>query len=196
MHLLSQGLRQIKDLWDEIRSLSVAHRNHLQNLILVTGTAVVLLGGATWSTLRPPKINGTEIQTKVNRAPTGMVNVVESSNLLTVSDQIDTVNIDCLVNGLAPEIETQARQIRLVGRLCQADSNDANRLENPQIVNQTNGFLATVFVPQANLFTSDYIYLAMGKNQFLISWEENGKSKLSSNFNLVRRSANSSKTVQ
>lgn len=156
----------------------------------------MLLGGATWSTLRPPEIDGTEVQTKVNRAPTGMVSVVESSNLLTIRDQIDTVDIDCLVSGLAPEIETQARQIRLVGRLCQTASNEANRLENPQIVNQTNGFLATVFVPQANFFTSDYIYLAIGRNQFLISWEENGKSKLSSNFNLVRRATNSSKTAQ
>ncbi|MBK7844950.1 MAG: hypothetical protein IPJ71_14895 [Bdellovibrionales bacterium] len=128
----------------------MVQRNHLQNLILVTGTAVVLLGGATWSTLRPPEIDGTEVQTKVNRAPTGMVSVVESSNLLTIREQIDTIDIDCLVSGLAPEIETQARQIRLVGRLCQTASNEANRLENPQIVNQTNGFLATVFVPQAN----------------------------------------------
>ncbi|MBK9040476.1 MAG: hypothetical protein IPL83_15155 [Bdellovibrionales bacterium] len=169
---------------------------HLQNLILVTGTAVIALGGVAWSTLHPPKIDGTEIQTKVNREPTGMVSVVESSHLLTVSDQIDTINIDCLVSGLAPEIETQARQVRLVGRLCQTESKEPTRLENPQIVNQTNGFLATVFVPQTNLFTSDYIYLTIGKNQFLISWEENGKSKLSSNFSLVRRSINNSKTVQ
>ncbi len=174
----------------------MVQRNHLKNLILVTGTAVIVLGGVAWSTLRPPKIDGTEIQTKVNRAPTGLVSVVESPQLLTVSDQIDTINIDCLVSGLAPEIETQARQVRLVGRLCQTESKEPVRLENPQIVNQTNGFLATVFVPQTNLFTSDYIYLAIGKNQFLISWEENGKSKLSSNFSLVRRSINNSKTAQ
>ncbi len=170
--------------------------NHLQNLILVTGTAVIVLGGVAWSTLHPPKMDGTENQAKVNRAPSGMVSVVESSHLITLSDQIDTVNIDCLVSGLAPEIETQARQVRLVGRLCQTESKEPTRLENPQIVNQTNGFLATVFVPQTNLFTSDYIYLAIGKNQFLISWEENGKSKLSSNFSLVRRSTNNSKTAQ
>lgn len=193
---VEEELNQIKAMSNEIRSPSVVQSNHLQNLILGTGTAVIVFGGVAWSTFHPPQMDGTDIQAKVNRAPSGVVNVVESSHLLSLSDQIDTIDIDCLVSGLAPDIETQARQVRLVGRLCQTESKGPTRLENPQIVNQTNGFLGTVFLPQTNLFTSDYIYLAIGKNQFLVSWEGSDKSILSSNFNVIRRPTNSSKTAQ
>lgn len=169
--------------------------SYTSHLIFVTAAFVLLFGGITCTTLHPPlplSIKNRDIREE-DRHPASLIAIGNNSHPSLSHKAADTIDLRCLTNGLLPEIETQARQVRLVGQLCPTTELSGSDLGTPEIVNQTNGFLATVFTPQEYHFTSDYIYLAAGKNQVLITWEPPGGTKIHSQLALVRRSLNNSK---
>lgn len=156
------------------------------HFIGVTLFLVGLLGAITWATLRPPK-QVVETTSQADRTPASQINIRESQTLNKVTSLTETLDLKCVTNGQLQELQTQARQLRLVGRLCPPKQAKKGKVLAPEIINQTNGFLATVFVPQSNLFTSDYIYLAQGKNQVLLTWESENGQKIHSEFVIVRQ---------
>ncbi|MCB0362214.1 MAG: hypothetical protein KDD35_05815, partial [Bdellovibrionales bacterium] len=122
------------------------------------------------------------------------IEIAENPHSSIRTDQTDTVQMGCLKNQPLPPIKTHARQIRLVGELCSSTQNDKDDPTLPEILNQTNGFLATVFLPRPRLFTSDYIYLAKGTNQILVSWNTSAESKISTQVTFVRLLPSDSRT--
>ncbi|MCB0365688.1 MAG: hypothetical protein H6624_18690 [Bdellovibrionaceae bacterium] len=164
----------------------MAHKTFQVHFLGVTFTLVGVLGLITWATLRPPQLADNQAPGDKSRAPASSINISESSADNKINGQTETLELKCITHGQLLEHQTQARQLRLVGRLCPAKSPKDGKFGVPDIINETNGFLATVFVPESNLFTSDYIYLAKGKNQVRLIWETEEGDKIHSEFVIVR----------
>ncbi len=161
------------------------------HLILMTSLLVVVTGIITVFSLKPPSQSQPQPQhlTSRGRGPAstiGLVTLPSKEPFLNQEDMTQVLDISCL-NHEATIFKTQAKQIRLMGHLCDLQrSTPHSRLEEPQIINQTNGFLATVFLPQNTLFTSDFIDLTYGKNQILISWKTPSGKQIHKEVSLFR----------
>jgi hypothetical protein len=154
----------------------------------ITAFLVLTLGLVTWATLRYPHPEAANASVD-DRAPASQHNINISENPADgtkLNGQVETLDLKCITHGQILEHQTQARHLRLVGRLCPTEPLKTNKYPSPDIVNETNGFLATVFVPESNLFTSDYIYLAQGKNQVRLTWTSEKGEKIQSEFVINR----------
>ncbi|MCB0385717.1 MAG: hypothetical protein KDD43_10010 [Bdellovibrionales bacterium] len=165
----------------------MAHKTFQLHFLGVTFSLVGVLGLITWATLRPPEIEARRSADRSDRTPASHINISESSADNRINGQTETLELNCITHGQLLEHQTQARQLRLVGRLCPPNSPKDGKYQVPDIINETNGFLATVFVPESNLFTSDYIYLAEGKNQVRLTWENTEGEKIHSEFVILRQ---------
>jgi len=156
----------------------------------ITAFLVLTLGLVTWATLRYPQPEAANAHPSVEaRAPASQHNINISENPADgtkLNGQVETLDLKCITHGQILEHQTQARHLRLVGRLCPNEPLKSAKYPTPDIVNETNGFLATVFVPESNLFTSDYIYLAQGKNQVRLTWTSDKGEKIQSEFVINR----------
>lgn len=107
------------------------------------------------------------------------VPVIDASSISKkdIKNQVVTIDLDCLKRGSLPSIDSSARQVRVRGRLC--DQGLGSKLVSSTIMNRSNGYTASSFHLKGRRFTSDYISLAPGTNQILLSFEgENQKSFL------------------
>lgn len=158
----------------------------------ITAFLVLVLGLIAWATLRYPEFSRVTdaLEGPQDRAPASQhnINISEAGpNGTRLNGQVETLDLKCITNGQVMEHQTQARHLRIVGRICPTEPIKAAKYPSPDIVNETNGFLATVFVPESNLFTSDYIYLAQGKNQVRLTWESEKGEKIQSEFVIKRQ---------
>jgi hypothetical protein len=105
-----------------------------------------------------------------NRAPASVINLapaVESAVKAATQKEAEVISLDCF-NGSTPvALASKAKQIRLRGPVC------GNReLTNVEVINRTNGYVGTIFRTEKLKYSSDYIHLAAGANQILLSFTD------------------------
>jgi len=155
------------------------------SFIISTLFLVCILGVITWFTLRPPE------RLAIDRVPAASAQNSSGFRALNkIANLAETLDLNCVTHNQVRKLKTQAHQLRLTGNLCpplESLLKGNNKYKAPHIINQTNGFLATVFVTQGDLFTSDYIYLVQGRNQVLFTWESKKDKKSYSELLIVRQ---------
>lgn len=93
----------------------------------------------------------------------GKQEILAEPNASNDSFKILTLELDCFVLD-KKRLVSAASQLRVRGRLCDKFSASSP----PQISNLTNGYTATLFFPDQNRYTTDYINLGEGMNKILI----------------------------
>jgi hypothetical protein len=100
----------------------------------------------------------TKTLTTTNRMP------ATSSDGTNPPAHTPTIDLELPCSGKTTSIDSSVKQIRLTGHSC--ENHDLN--SQTSIVNETNGYTATVFLTDPRSFTSDYISVAEGNNTLKI----------------------------
>ncbi len=160
-------------------------------MILWTLIAVVLLGaGVAASLIQPPlsvalmkvKLQSeTKIDVAVDREPASVKPQFSALDIDDKGTQAVDFNMPCEGSG---RFSRNVAQVRLTGEVC-GKSNSP--IETSEIRNVTNGFSATVFYPKSNVFTTDYITLANGKNLIRIQHVLKSGAKVQRDFVIERQ---------
>jgi hypothetical protein len=148
----------------------------------MTGIVVLTGGLVALSLLATNPQEESSNLTSIARAPASLVGMAltpakETNALL---ERTSVLEFDCN----PPESATvtpEIRQVRIHGRLCGETS-----AIGAEILNLTNGFTATVFIPTPESFTSDYIHLADGANRLRITYLLAGGERLVREFGVKR----------
>lgn len=95
---------------------------------------------------------------------------------------IGTIDLKCLTE-LSEKITSTAKQIRIRGQICNSKSNRPS-FTVAKLENVTTRIKASVFHTKDYQFTSDYVTLNKGENQFKISTQEEGGKLSESTFSI------------
>lgn len=151
--------------------------NAQQRMIYWTFALVLVLGALNLIIfLQPPRTiaaHSRASHTKV-RAPAS----IGHPDYGTPTDLLATTEFSDLVQGQATDLKLPCgekssnssvlpsgiRQVRLSGISCSS----TDEIVSTEIINEANGFSATVFQPTPQTFTTDYISLAKGPNRIRI----------------------------
>lgn len=142
-------------------------------MISFTGALAVLLGG--WiliSAFSNPPENMNEVKRTLAKArePASVLGVEPRSLQVEKSDsKVETLSLGCLRDGSHLNLQSAAKHVRLLGKLCGGRKTD---LEQSSLVNRANGYAATLFNLTNGHFTSDYIALADGSNSLMLELED------------------------
>lgn len=100
-----------------------------------------------------------------------VASVPETENVSKTVNQVVTAQVDCQSQNQT--IETESPRMRLYASGC-GELTDVMSLTS-SIRNETNGFVATIFRPKDQLFTTDFINLNEGENRIVIHLEDSKK---------------------
>ncbi len=149
---------------------------HEQRFLLITSFLVALIGApAVYSVVKEPQslesLAKKQTSTSQDRSPASVKPIVsESSQKNAIKSRSVVLDYSCAHEKSSKEVD--GTLLRLRGKGCKN-----SQWKNVSVVNQTNGFTATVVVLKDNQFTTDYIDLQEGDNQIAIKGtDENGKS--------------------
>lgn len=141
--------------------------------IIWTAVAVVSMGAIVLFTLAQPptplaaKLKRPSSATLASEAPMAArlpAAAMPSAESEDDSPQAVELTLPCEGKSTYPKA---VAQIRLSGAACVA-ANAKREIASVELLNDANGFSATVFYPTSKTFTTDYIALAEGENKFKI----------------------------
>jgi hypothetical protein len=98
----------------------------------------------------------------------------ENSVLDSSSSLID---LKCIEDQNNIELKSSEKSLQFMWRDCQK-----KQFSNITLMNRTNGTSATVFKILDNLFQTDFIFMAKGKNQFILTAENESGERIVSQF--------------
>lgn len=165
-------------------------------ILSLTGSLVVLLGLVLWanvSSSNPYTTVAAAPQVVSNRAPASLPDVTNSVTkvepqpvLSTVKKELRTFDLNC--QGQLPKAGkatfVSVEQIRFRSGNCNGD------IATIEIVNASNGYVATVFQTGADQLSSDYIHLSEGDNIIKVRLQDRQGSFRSSELLFSRSLAN------
>lgn len=169
-----------------------AHIALLKVSLIFAGLLAGLVGVSVLNT-RPtagPSIVAGVVNNMVARVPAAIPRLLkDKSAAKIVRPEFEVWNIPCLgQQGLATH-QTQSRWIRLSTHDCES-AFSASHLEN-----KTNGFVATIFVPNSAMMTSDFIPLNVGANQLNLDVTMDSGEKIKLSWVVTRESVIRSTTA-
>ncbi|MEK7356841.1 MAG: hypothetical protein AAB250_10350 [Bdellovibrionota bacterium] len=142
----------------------------LQQYVLWTFTVVVTMGAVVLFTLaQPPSPLQTKLRrpssiaTESSRRPAAAAPVFSSSEAVE-GPQAAEMTLPC--EGKS-DLAKAVTQVRLSGASCLA-ANAKRDIVSVELLNDANGFSATVFYPTPRTFTTDYVALNDGENKIKI----------------------------
>ena len=139
--------------------------------MLWTTTAVLLMGALVLFTLAQPP---TPMQARMRR-PSSVAAESSRGPATTLPSSLATVpesNLPLSVELTLPcegrsDYPKKVTQIRLSGASCN-QANSKSEIVSVELLNDANGFSATVFYPSKKTFTTDYVALVEGENKIKI----------------------------
>lgn len=142
-----------------------------KRLTKVSFGIVLGFGGLATLTImqKPPQQHVQILESSGDRAPASVAGDIQ----LSLNKGFEVIDVKCNDDH---SLSAKADQVRIRGTGCLGKENVA--LQSSTVVNQSNGFVATVFFQKQSRFTTDYIKLAKGKNKLIIENQfSNGKSE-------------------
>lgn len=142
-------------------------------IVSVTAALVAALGLIIYTSMMSGNPYAEAVPSTAERVPASLASVIrlapqaETVAQKALHPETEVVTLNCF-NGSTPlELKSHAKQIRLRGPVC-----GGYVFNQPEVINRTNGFVATLFETGRNNYSSDYIHLAVGTNQILISYTD------------------------
>lgn len=152
-------------------------------IISVTAGLILFLGAIIYGSMissNPYRhLQAKKVPTHEGRTPASVENLSQEIQrvVLGSSDrdqaqatfiiQSEVVSLDCFNSSSPVKVLSQAKQVRLRGPIC-----GKGAISNLEVVNRTNGFVATIFEIEKFRYSSDYIQLSQGENQILLSYRD------------------------
>lgn len=90
-----------------------------------------------------------------------------------LSGGLQTLTLECQSRRKLEKIPTKAQHLRLRMLSCGSGGQEFD-IKRAKVVNQTNGYQATLFAINNDGFTSDYISLSEGENKILVELGRSG----------------------
>jgi len=132
--------------------------------ILVSLSILVVIGiPAAYSLVQDPTQKMTEVESSGSRQPASTVEAAAGE--VRNSAKAHSVTLDWNCQAQATSEEVDGTHLRLKGHLCGQQKTDSF-----SIVNQSNGYTAAVILTKNQEFTTDFIELKDGDNQFQIAY--------------------------
>ena len=125
-------------------------------LVALFGVVVVVF------LLEPPKQRTNHQVARNGRTPAAVLEGPDQIADTNPIPQVSDFKVSC-DNKISARFEHNVHQVRLLGEACKP--NGSAELKSAQILNLSNGFVATVFLPDQKRFATDYISLAEGENR-------------------------------
>jgi len=141
--------------------------------IIWTAVAVVSMGAIVLFTLAQPptplaaKLKRTSSATVASEAPIAARLPAAAMPTVDIEDegpQAVELTLPCDGKSTYPKA---VAQIRFSGAACIA-ANTKREIASVELLNDANGFSATVFYPTSKTFTTDYVALSLGENKIKI----------------------------
>jgi hypothetical protein len=125
---------------------------------------VVLMGGLSALSLLATNPRAVNPIGALARAPASVVALAlaPKSEVQKTIERTSTLDLECSL----PEstmISTEVLQLRIRGRYCAGGD-----FAGAEITNLTNGYTATVFTPEKDAYSSDYVHLSDGQNRLRV----------------------------
>ncbi|GIL16662.1 MAG: hypothetical protein BroJett040_04130 [Oligoflexia bacterium] len=135
----------------------------------ITAVLVTLIGvPAFFSVMKDPTADVVRVyKVDSGRSPASIELAENKYSQVEVSDKVSTLTVDC--ESQMDEQEVSSALVRFTGKGC-------SQGKEFQVVNQTNGFTASIVPLKNNQYTTDFIDLKEGVNQIeVVSHAEDGQ---------------------
>jgi hypothetical protein len=137
---------------------------------LVSFSLLVIVGiPAAYSVVQDPTASASEMSDGSGRGP---ASVEDNGEAVRNSAKAKSVTLDWNCQDQSTLEKVDGTHLRLRGHLC--DNQNPHSLS---IVNESNGYTAAVILTKNEEFTTDFIELKDGDNQFQIAYVDNNGSK-------------------
>lgn len=185
----------------ELKELNILKKLSF-GILSLTGSLVVVLGLIIYASMTSSNPYAALIDQPVvvsNRAPaslgdvTAAVTKVEAVPVVErAGKEIRTFDLDCdgrfvktaVVAKASTSVKVDVEQVRLRRPKCDGDA------AQTAIVNETNGYVATVFQTNKDQISTDYIHLSEGENKIKVNFQDRLGALHSSELLFSRSSAN------
>jgi hypothetical protein len=115
-----------------------------------------------------------------SRGLASVENVVPESKTIGLSDVV----IDCSKKTEA--LEVSSKRVRFLGKNC-----DLKSQQDVSLVNNSNGFSASFIFNLRESFTTDFVDVKAGENNFIFSAQTNSGKRIEDSFKILVRSSKS-----
>jgi hypothetical protein len=133
-------------------------------LLLVSFSILAVIGvPAAYSLVQDPTANVPAEVVAMGRQPASEIEMANSN--VRNSAKAVSVTLDWNCNKKDSEQQVDGTHLRLRGHLC-----DLQKAESFSVVNESNGYTAAVILTNDKQFTTDFIELKDGDNQFQIAY--------------------------
>lgn len=139
-----------------------------KNLLFISLILTAILGTSIYDS-----VLNTRPRTSMERMPASVLPASQSETDRVSASKFELLAINC---DSPAELQrtTQAKWLRVSAKNCPESDNSAG------LINQSNGYQATLFEAKPGLLTSDLIPLQAGENKLQLSWQNRGKSLMRS----------------
>ncbi len=148
---------------------------NLSFLAVMTALGVVLAIPAAISLLQEPELETFEPEKVGLRAPASTGKTVLGN---AVGFQGSLIELDCRLEWRP--LDLRSRFVRMRGTMCK----NVNEVE---IVNESNGFSASIIITEGRQFTTDFIVLEDGENALKVTFLFPNGIKTSKTLRIIRR---------
>lgn len=185
----------------ELKELNILKKLSF-GILSLTGSLVLVLGAIIYANMassNPYASLVVETPVASNRAPASLGDVTEAATKVVevpalehVRKEIRTFDLDCdgrfvktaVVAKASTSVQVDVEQVRLRRPKCDGDA------AKTAIVNETNGYVATVFQTNKDQISTDYIHLTEGENKITVHFQDRLGAPRSSELLFSRSSAN------
>jgi len=135
-----------------------------KNLLFISLILAAILGTSIYDS-----VLNTRPRTSMGRVPASVLPASQSETDQVSASKFELLAINC---DSPTELQrtTRAKWLRVSAKNCPESDNNAG------LINQSNGYQATLFEAKPGLLTSDLIPLQAGENRLQLSWQNRGKS--------------------